>query len=189
MHPERPPQRGDAGSSRVLPATAGSAMVQFSASAGERAWQVFGGFARAVVAFVLMVLTALAWALLAARPAYAADDQIDSFTINYDMQPTGVLKVKETITWRFGSNSGRHGIHPIWSSVNLIPTAIRSSSVRKGMLEGSNGLSDVLTRPAHGRWGNLRNAASRWQCVRLLPGLHRVWASDDIGDRSDEDQA
>jgi uncharacterized protein (TIGR04222 family) len=57
-----------------------------------------------------MVLTALAWALLAPTPAYAADDQIDSFTINYDMQPSGVLKVKETITWRFGSNSGRHGI-------------------------------------------------------------------------------
>ena len=57
-----------------------------------------------------MVLTALAWAVLAPIPAYAADDQIDSFTINYDMQPSGVLKVKETITWRFGSNSGRHGI-------------------------------------------------------------------------------
>jgi uncharacterized protein (TIGR04222 family) len=57
-----------------------------------------------------MVLAALAWALLAPTPAYAADDQIDSFTINYDMQPSGVLNVKETITWRFGSNSGRHGI-------------------------------------------------------------------------------
>ena len=57
-----------------------------------------------------MVLTALAWAVLAPTPAYAADDQIDSFAINYDMQPSGVLKVKETITWRFGSNSGRHGI-------------------------------------------------------------------------------
>jgi uncharacterized protein (TIGR04222 family) len=85
-------------------------MVQFRASAGERVWQVSGRFARSVVAFLLMVLTALAWALLAPTPAYAADDQIDSFTINYDMQPSGVLKVKETITWRFGSNSGRHGI-------------------------------------------------------------------------------
>ena len=85
-------------------------MVQFRASAGERAWQLSGRFAQAVVAFFLMVLTALAWALLAPTPAYAADDQIDSFTINYDMQPSGVLKVKETITWRFGSDSGRHGI-------------------------------------------------------------------------------
>jgi uncharacterized protein (TIGR04222 family) len=85
-------------------------MVQFRTSAGEGVWQLSGRFARAVVAFLLMVLTALAWALLAPTPAYAADDQIDSFTINYDMQPSGVLKVKETITWRFGSNSGRHGI-------------------------------------------------------------------------------
>ena len=85
-------------------------MVQFRASAAERAWQLSGRFARAVVAFLLMVLVAVAWAFQAPTPAYAADDQIDSFTINYDMQPSGVLKVKETITWRFGSNSGRHGI-------------------------------------------------------------------------------
>jgi len=57
-----------------------------------------------------MALGALAWVLVIPAPAYAADDQIDSFLINYDMQPGGVLKVKETITWRFGSNSGRHGI-------------------------------------------------------------------------------
>ena len=57
-----------------------------------------------------MVLTALAWALVAPTQAYAADAQIDSFTINYEMQSSGVLKVKETIVWRFGSNSGRHGM-------------------------------------------------------------------------------
>jgi Predicted membrane protein (DUF2207) len=39
-----------------------------------------------------------------------ADAQIDSFTINYEMQPSGVLKVMETIVWRIGSNSGRHGM-------------------------------------------------------------------------------
>ncbi len=85
-------------------------MVQFRASAAERAMQVSGRFTRAVVAFFLMVVTALTWALVTPTQAYAADDQIDSFTINYDMQPSGVLKVKETIIWRFGSNSGRHGI-------------------------------------------------------------------------------
>jgi uncharacterized membrane protein YgcG len=85
-------------------------MVQFRASGAERAWQISGRFTRAVVAFGLMVTAALAWALVAPTRAYAADDQIDSFTINYDMQPSGVLKVKETIVWRFGSNSGRHGI-------------------------------------------------------------------------------
>jgi uncharacterized membrane protein YgcG len=85
-------------------------MVQFRASVAERAVQVSGRLTRAVVAFFLVVVTALAWALLTPTQAYAADDQIDSFTINYDMQPSGVLKVKETIVWRFGSNSGRHGI-------------------------------------------------------------------------------
>jgi uncharacterized protein (TIGR04222 family) len=85
-------------------------MVQFRASAAERAMQVSGRFTRAGVAFFLMVVTALTWALVTPTQAYAADDQIDSFTINYDMQPSGVLKVKETIVWRFGSNSGRHGI-------------------------------------------------------------------------------
>jgi hypothetical protein len=57
-----------------------------------------------------MVVTALAWALVAPTRAYAADDQIDSFTINYEMQSSGALKVMETIVWRFGSNSGRHGM-------------------------------------------------------------------------------
>jgi hypothetical protein len=85
-------------------------MVQFRASAAGRVGQISGRFTRAVVAFLLMVMTALAWALVAPTQAYAADDQIDSFTINYEIQPSGVLKVKETIVWRFGSNSGRHGI-------------------------------------------------------------------------------
>ena len=85
-------------------------MVQFRASAGERVWQVGGRLRLDPRCVLLMMLTALAWAVFAPTRAYAADDQIDSFVINYDMQPSGVLKVKETITWRFGSNSGRHGI-------------------------------------------------------------------------------
>jgi hypothetical protein len=80
------------------------------ASAAERLWQAPGRFLQVVVAFLLMVVTALAWALVAHTPAYAADAQIDSFTINYEMQPSGVLKVMETIVWRIGSNSGRHGM-------------------------------------------------------------------------------
>ena len=87
------------------------AMVQLSASAIKGIWQVGGRFTRAVVAFLLIGLGALVWVLAIPTPAYAADHQIDSFMIDYDMQPSGVLKVKETITWRFGSNSGRHGMH------------------------------------------------------------------------------
>ena len=84
-------------------------MVQFRA-AGDCGWQLAGRLSRALIAFVLMLATALVWFVATPTKAYAADDQIDSFAINYDMQPSGVLKVKETIVWRFGSNSGRHGI-------------------------------------------------------------------------------
>ena len=58
-----------------------------------------------------MLLVALAWSLLSAAPAYAASgDQIDSYKINYEVRDTGVVRVTETITYRFGDNSGRHGI-------------------------------------------------------------------------------
>lgn len=53
---------------------------------------------------------ALGFAAATALPAHAADDQIDSFAIVYDMRPSGVLHVRETITWRFGDSSGRRGI-------------------------------------------------------------------------------
>jgi uncharacterized protein (TIGR04222 family) len=86
------------------------AMVQLVASAIEGVLQVGGRFTRTVVALLVLGLGALVWLLAIPTPAYAADDQIDSFMINYDMQPSGLLKVKETITWRFGSNSGRHGM-------------------------------------------------------------------------------
>jgi len=49
---------------------------------------------------------------LLVRPpsAFAAGDQIDKFNITYDVQTSGVIKVSETITYRFGDSSGRHGI-------------------------------------------------------------------------------
>ena len=84
--------------------------MQLHPSAVERVYHAVGRFVQVAVPFLLMVLTALAWAVVVPTQAYAADAQIDSFTINYDMQPSGVLKVKETIVWRFASNSGRHGM-------------------------------------------------------------------------------
>jgi uncharacterized membrane protein YgcG len=84
-------------------------MVQFRAT-DDCVWQLGGRLSRALIALGLMLATALVWFVATPTKAYAADDQIDSFVINYDMQPSGVLKVKETIVWRFGSNSGRHGI-------------------------------------------------------------------------------
>jgi hypothetical protein len=45
-----------------------------------------------VVGFLFVVVSALAWVLVTPIEAYAADDQIDSFTINYDVQPSGVSR-------------------------------------------------------------------------------------------------
>src|SRR5512132_2996168 len=84
--------------------------VHLQASAAERVYHAVGRVVGLTVPFLLMVLTALVWAFVAPTQAYAADAQIDSFTINYEMQPSGVLEVKETIVWRFASNSGRHGM-------------------------------------------------------------------------------
>ncbi len=66
--------------------------------------------ARSAATALVMLLVALAWTLVTPTPAYAADDQIDSFRINYEVRETGVVRVTETITYRFGDNSGRHGI-------------------------------------------------------------------------------
>ncbi len=65
---------------------------------------------RLLLALFLSLSGGLAVMIGGASPAYAVDDQIDSFTIDYDLQPSGVLKATETLVWRFGSNSGRHGI-------------------------------------------------------------------------------
>jgi uncharacterized membrane protein YgcG len=65
---------------------------------------------RLLLAIALATVSVLAWSVLRPTPAYAADDLIESFDIRYVMQPSGVLSVTETIVWRFGDSSGRHGI-------------------------------------------------------------------------------
>lgn len=69
--------------------------------------------ARLTLAFLLSVAVGLG--LLAVQPttaAAASGDEIASFDITYDVQPSGVVKVTEKIDYRFGS-SGRHGIDRI----------------------------------------------------------------------------
>ncbi|HSN43960.1 MAG TPA: DUF2207 domain-containing protein [Propionibacteriaceae bacterium] len=59
------------------------------------------------------LLAAVTLGLLGAmRPdvALAASDQFDSWTIDYIVRDSGVVHVTETLVYRFGSNSGRHGI-------------------------------------------------------------------------------
>ena len=48
--------------------------------------------------------------VFASPRAFAADAQINSYDIAYTMQTSGVLQVKETIDYRFGGSSARHGI-------------------------------------------------------------------------------
>ena len=38
------------------------------------------------------------------------DDVVDSMEVGYTVTPEGVLQVRETIVYRFGTSSGRHGI-------------------------------------------------------------------------------
>jgi uncharacterized membrane protein YgcG len=72
---------------------------------------LLGRVSRLLLALLLACGVVLTSALLGARPAYAAtSDQIDDFEISYDVRPTGVVRVVETITYRFGDSSGRHGI-------------------------------------------------------------------------------
>lgn len=68
------------------------------------------GLARALGLAVATVALALGFAVVQSPSAYAASDQIDSFDIEYQMGTDGVLHAKETIVYRFGSSSGRHGI-------------------------------------------------------------------------------
>jgi uncharacterized membrane protein YgcG len=66
---------------------------------------------RILLASMVGALAALGFLLAQPLPAAAASgDQIDSFTINYNVATSGVVKVEETIVYRFGSDSGRHGI-------------------------------------------------------------------------------
>lgn len=65
----------------------------------------------------LVVVAASSAAVLAAPSprAVAADspatEQVDSFAIGYRVDRDGVLQVTETIVYRFGATSGRHGIY------------------------------------------------------------------------------
>ena len=56
------------------------------------------------------LLATLGFSLSMALPARAADDAFDVFDVAATLTPEGVVQVTETITLRFGSSSGRHGL-------------------------------------------------------------------------------
>ena len=65
---------------------------------------------RALVTAITVLLTALALAGFATPAAAAPGDEVKNFQIDYTVTPDGVLQVKETIAYSFGS-TGRHGIY------------------------------------------------------------------------------
>jgi uncharacterized membrane protein YgcG len=65
----------------------------------------------AAVAIAVFCFTVLGMAATTITPAHAeSGDSIDAYKVGYVVTSTGVVHVKETITYRFAS-SGRHGIY------------------------------------------------------------------------------
>ncbi len=74
---------------------------------------VTGAAPRTRRAPALLVLGLLVLALTWSIPHTAmadSDDRVDSWQMNYTVDSDGLLHVSETLVWRFGSSSGRHGI-------------------------------------------------------------------------------
>ncbi|MEU4294186.1 DUF2207 domain-containing protein [Kribbella sp. NPDC026596] len=65
---------------------------------------------RALRTAIAMLVTALALAGFALPASAATGDEVTNFAIDYTVTPDGVLQVKETIAYTFGS-TGRHGIY------------------------------------------------------------------------------
>ena len=67
----------------------------------------------AALALVAAVVAVLGVGIGTLTPAHAAtsNDSIDSYVATYRVAADGVTRVKETITYRFGPGSGRHGIY------------------------------------------------------------------------------
>ena len=75
---------------------------------------------------VLAVLAILGWTL--AGPAWAAgEDSIDSMTADFTVSQAGVVHVSETVVYRFGTSSGRHGI--TWTLLTREPYDNASDAV------------------------------------------------------------
>lgn len=86
-------------------------MSQVRVMALRRSGGVLSRSVRLALALLFAAALALGFAAAAPTRAYAATgDEITKFDIDYELQPSGVLKVKESITYRFGDESGRHGI-------------------------------------------------------------------------------
>lgn len=68
------------------------------------------GPVRAAGLLIAALALAMAWLVVAPSTAHAEGDVIEDFDIAYTVDEDGTLHVEETIVYRFGSSSGRHGI-------------------------------------------------------------------------------
>lgn len=67
--------------------------------------------ARLVAALAVSLVVVVFGSVGSALPAHAASgDAIDNFTADYKLDTSGKLQVTETIVYRFGPGSGRHGL-------------------------------------------------------------------------------
>jgi len=69
--------------------------------ASKKRWGAMAGASVALVFGAMVLFPSNAWAV---------DDSVDSWQINYTVGTDGVVHVEETLIYRFGSDSGRHGI-------------------------------------------------------------------------------
>lgn len=69
-----------------------------------------GPLGRVLRLLAALALTVAMFVGLPAHPAQAAGDTVDAWRFTIQVDDQGLVHVTETLTYRFGSNSGRHGI-------------------------------------------------------------------------------
>lgn len=117
---------------------------------------------RALVTAITIVVTALALAGFATPASAAPGDEVKSFQIDYTVTPDGVLQVKETIAYSFGS-SGRHGIYrdlvirEPWVDDDAKDQKYEVSNITVDSPSGaSDEYSTEITKSNHDRYQTLR---------------------------------
>lgn len=108
---------------------------------------------------LLAVLAFLGWTL--AAPAWAgSEDSIDSMTADFTVAQSGVVHVSETVVYRFGTSSGRHGI--TWTLLTREPYDDASdavytiSNVAVSSADASPAVQTSTKRSGRNQWLTLR---------------------------------
>ncbi|MFI7065116.1 DUF2207 domain-containing protein [Kribbella sp. NPDC050124] len=108
-----------------------------------------------------LLLTALAGAGFATPASAAPGDEVKSFRIDYTVTPDGVLQVKETIAYSFGS-TGRHGIYrdlvirEPWRDDDSKDQEYQVSNIAVQSPDAPDEFSTETTKSNHDRYQTLR---------------------------------